>query len=69
VTVTGSGFTGLTSLQVGMTLLTPDAGLTILDDHTLTFTAPAEPAGQVDVIARTPVGFSEIAPVDAYTYG
>jgi hypothetical protein len=69
VTVIGSGFTGLTSLQVGMTLLSPGAGVTVVDDHTLTFTAPAGTAGPVDVIARTPVGFSEIAPADAYTYG
>jgi hypothetical protein len=69
VTVTGNGFTGLTSLQVGPTLITAGSGaFTVVNDNTVTCTAPPEASGTVDVIARTPVGFSLLSPADSYTY-
>jgi hypothetical protein len=67
VTLTGSGLAGLTTLQVGPTLLGSSA-FTVVDDHTVTFTALAEASGVADVIARTPVGFSPIGPASTYTY-
>jgi hypothetical protein len=62
VTITGSGLTGL---QVGLTLLTAGSGaFAVVNDNTVTFTAPPEAAGTVDVIAHTPIGFSPLSPVD-----
>ncbi|MBV9950386.1 MAG: IPT/TIG domain-containing protein [Acidimicrobiia bacterium] len=51
VTVTGSGFTGATSVSFGGTAAT---GVTVVDDMTITATAPAHAAGSVDVVVTTP---------------
>ena len=49
VTITGSGLTGLTSLQVGPTLLTAGSGaFTVVNNNTATYTAAPEAGGTVD---------------------
>jgi serine protease AprX len=59
ITITGVGFTGATQVQVGATLLAPVAGFTIVNDTTITLTAPAATAlGPVPVTVTTPVGTS-----------
>jgi IPT/TIG domain len=65
VTVTGSGFTGATKVAFG-TL----AGkfLTVVNDHTITVTSPAEAAGTVAVRVTTPNGLSAPVTADLFTY-
>lgn len=55
VTVTGSGFTGATSVKFGATNAT---ALVVVDANTITCTSPAHAAGAVDVTVTTPKGTS-----------
>ena len=65
VTITGSGFTGATSVTFGAASLTP----TVVNDTTITVTAPARSAGTVDVRVVTPIGTSANTAADDYVYG
>jgi LPXTG-motif cell wall-anchored protein len=51
VTVTGSGFTGATSVTFGGTAATD---VDVIDDSTVLVTAPAHAPGAVDVVVTTP---------------
>jgi hypothetical protein len=64
VTITGSGFTGLTAVQFG----TVSASYTFVSDTTVTATAPAESAGTVDITVTTPGGTSATSSADRFTY-
>ena len=66
VTITGTGFTGATSVQFGANAAT---GLSVINDTTIHATSPAGTAGTtVDVTVTTPSGTSAIAAADKYTY-
>jgi hypothetical protein len=69
VTVTGSGFTGVTQVNFGSnpgTDVTPTAGET---DTSLTVTSPeANSPGTVDVTVINPAGTSPIVPADQFIY-
>jgi hypothetical protein len=65
VTITGSGFTGATSVTFGGTSVTP----TVLNDTTITAISPARPAGTVDVRVVTPLGTSPNTAADDFVYG
>ncbi|MFF2052963.1 IPT/TIG domain-containing protein [Leifsonia sp. NPDC058194] len=53
VTITGTGFTGATGVTFGGT---PGAGVTVVNDTTITVTTPGHAPGTVDVIVTTPAG-------------
>jgi len=57
VTLTGSGFTGATSVAFGST---PATGFTVVSDTTITAVAPAHAAGGLYVRVTTPIGISPI---------
>ncbi len=65
VTITGSGFTGATSVDFGGT---PASHFTDASDTSIVATAPAGTAGSVDVTVRTPCGSSATSPDDRFTY-
>jgi len=65
VTITGSGFTGATSVTFGGTSVTP----TVVNDTTITATSPAKAAGTVDVLVVTPLGTSPNTAADNFVYG
>jgi len=65
--VTGTGFTGATSVLFGSV---PATGLTVVDDTKLTVTSPPPNAsGAVDVTVTTPAGTSATSQGDLFTYG
>ena len=58
ITVSGSHFAGATEVDVGSTVLGP-SGFTVVDDNTITFSAPTAPAlGQVTVYVKNNAGTS-----------
>lgn len=63
VTITGTGFTGATSVFIGGTAATD---LTVVSDSEITATTPAGSAGAVNVVVTTPGGVSTGTGV--YTY-
>ncbi|WP_051482063.1 IPT/TIG domain-containing protein [Paraburkholderia nodosa] len=63
VTVSGTGFTGATSVAFGAA----GANFTIVSDSQLTTTSPAG-SGVVDVFVTTPSGTSAAASADQFTY-
>jgi hypothetical protein len=65
VTVTGSGFTGATSVTFGGTAGT---GLDVSSDTSLTVDTPAGSPGTVDVRVTAPGGTSPVVSGDHYTY-
>jgi hypothetical protein len=65
VTITGSGFTGATKVDVGANLATD---VTVTNDSTITATVPPGSAGTVDVTVTAPGGVSSATPADDYTY-
>ena len=65
VTITGSGFTGATSVTFGGTSATP----TVVSDSSITATSPARAAGTVDVLVVTPLGTSANTAADDFVYG
>ena len=64
VTITGLSFTGTLSVNFGGT----SVAFTLVNDTTLTVTAPAHAAGPVDVLVTTPLGTSANTVADNYTY-
>jgi hypothetical protein len=65
VTITGTGFTGATTVRFGTSRGT---GLTVLSPTRLQVTAPPRPAGMVHVRVTTPLGSSATSMRDHYTY-
>ena len=65
VTITGSGFTGATEVDFGTS---GALDVSVVNDSTITATAPHEPAGTVDVVVHTPDGDSVTHPADQFTY-
>lgn len=65
VTVTGSGFTGATSVNFGGVNVLP----TVVSDTTLTVTSPAHAAGTVDILVTTSAGTSTASAADQFVYG
>ena len=65
VTITGSGFTGATSVNFGTA---PATNLTVVSDTTITADSPAG-TGTVNVTVTTPVGTSTASSADLFTYG
>ncbi|MHB8571529.1 MAG: beta strand repeat-containing protein [Candidatus Dormibacteria bacterium] len=66
VTITGSGFTGATSVTFGSTVVTSP---TVVSDTSITVSGPALPQQILDVRVNTPAGQSLAIPADRYTYG
>ena len=65
VTLTGSGFTGATSVDFGGIAATHVA---VHSATLITATSPADSAGIVDVTVLTPGGTSALTPADQFTY-
>lgn len=66
VTVTGSGFTGVTSVLFGDV---PGTGLTVVSDSQLTVTSPAPDVSRtVDVVVYTGEAASAVTPADQFSY-
>jgi hypothetical protein len=65
VTITGTGFTGLTSVKFGTT-----GGIapTSVTPTRITIGSPAHAAGAVDIRVTTPGGTSNVTPADRFTY-
>ena len=64
VTVFGSGFSGVTSVTFGGTLVSPSN----VSNGSLTVVAPAHAIGVVDIRVATPAGTSPNTSADNYTY-
>ncbi len=64
VTITGSGFTGATSVTFGGVGVTP----TVVSDTQILAVAPSGPSGTVDVLVITPSGTSAAVAADQFTY-
>ena len=64
VTLTGSGFTGATSVQFGPNLANR---VTVVSDTQITATSPPG-AGTVEVTVTTPAGTSATSLADQFTY-
>lgn len=65
VTITGTGFTGVTGVAFGGTAAT---NVTLVSDTSVLATAPAHAAGPVDVVVTTPGGASATSTADVFTY-
>jgi hypothetical protein len=65
VTLTGTGFTGATTVNFGGTAATH---MTVVSGTSITATAPAHAAGVVDVTVITPGGTSATGTGDKFTY-
>jgi len=67
VTITGSGFTGATTVSFGST---PGTALTVNSNTSITVTSPAGTATSVvDITVTGPGGTSAITTADKFTYG
>src|SRR5205085_2400665 len=64
VTISGSSFTGVTSVKFGATDATT---FTFVSDQQITAVTPAEPQGTVDVTVTTPAGTSVSSAADRYS--
>jgi hypothetical protein len=65
VTVTGTGFTGATGVKFGTVAAT---NVTVVNDTTVTVTAPAEPQRTIDIHVTSPNGTSAATSADQYTF-
>jgi len=66
VTVTGSGFTGATTVKFGSAAA---VSFSVTSSTTLTAVSPAGSSGPVDVTVTTPAGTSATSAADTFTYG
>lgn len=66
VVLTGTGFTGATSVTFGGTAGT---GLVVNSNTTITVVSPAHAAGTVDILVTTPLGTSANTVADNFVYG
>ncbi len=64
VTITGTGFTGATSVDFGHAAAT----FTVDSPTTITAVSRGGPAGTVDITVTTPGGESDTSPADQFTY-
>jgi hypothetical protein len=64
VMVTGSGFTGATSVRFGTTSA---SAMTVISDTQIAATSPVG-SGTVDITVVTPVGISATSPADRFAY-
>jgi hypothetical protein len=64
VTITGSGFAGVTSVSFGSAA----ASFTVNSPSAITATAPAGATGPVDVVVTTAGGANSTGPADRFTY-
>jgi hypothetical protein len=64
VTISGTGFSGATSVTFGGS----PAVFSVVSDVLIQATAPAHAAGLVDVIVSTPAGDSPVSPASQFTY-
>ncbi len=65
VTITGTGFTGATSVKFGTTAA---ASFSVVNDTTITAVSPAHALGIADVIVTTPAGTSAVLSADQFVY-
>lgn len=65
VTLSGSGFTGVTGVTFGGTAA---SSFTVNSVSQITATAPSHPAGTVDVVVNATGGASAVSPASRYTY-
>lgn len=65
ITLTGTGFSGATTVRFGDQLVVP----TSVTENQLTVVAPPHAAGVVHLLVTTPAGTSVEAVLDDYTYG
>ena len=65
VTITGTGYTGVTAVKFGSTAA---ASYTVNSATSITATSPAGSAGTVDITVTTPGGTSGTSSADYYTY-
>ena len=65
VTINGTGFTGATAVSFGGTAA---SSYTVNSSSKITATAPAEPAGIVDITVTTPSATSTTSTADQFTY-
>ena len=65
VTITGTGFTGATSVKFGTTAA---ASFSVVNDTTITAVSPAHALGLADVTVTTPAGTSAMLSADQFAY-
>ena len=65
VSLTGTGFTGVTAVDFGTT---PAATFTVTSGTSVTAVSPAAPAGTVDVTVTTAGGPDATSPIDQFTF-
>lgn len=65
ITVTGTGFEGVTGVMVGTV---PALSVVVANDTSLTYVSPAQGAGPEDVTIVGPGGTSAVVPAGVYTY-
>ncbi|MFF7110596.1 putative Ig domain-containing protein [Pseudomonas sichuanensis] len=65
LTITGSGFTGVTGVTFGGAAA---SSFTVNSVNQITATAPSHPAGTVDVVVNATGGASPVSPASRYTY-
>ena len=65
VTITGTGFTGVTAVNFSST---PAASYAFISDTSISAIAPAGTAGTIDVTVTNPNGTSTTSTADQYTY-
>src|SRR5439155_10522794 len=68
VTITGTGFTGATSVKFGSTDAASFTNDVNTPDQVITAVSPAELAGTVDITVTTPFGTSATSASDEFTF-
>ena len=66
VTITGTGFTGVTAVNFGAT---PATGFTVVNNSTIKAFSPPGTTGTVDVTVTSPSGTSATSSADEFIYG
>jgi IPT/TIG domain/Cysteine-rich secretory protein family len=65
ITISGSGFTGATSVKFGTA---PATSFTVVNDSTITAVSPAHAVGAVDVTVTKAAGTTPLSSADQFTY-